>query len=378
MMQLSNIANNEDFIKLNKKLKEINLYQILGIENNELIHSNIIAYLLGKNNNLDLSSEFRTLFLKDISYKSKFFNLNDINLIQPNIYREKYNIDIVLEYPNLTIAIENKILASEGINQIKRYQRKLDLYYPDHNKFLVFLTPEGRKSDTQYTDSNIEVVNYSYTELINSTEDLIENNESSLNNILRKFIIHIKEDVMGDKHGIEQCKNLYDKFPEAYKFMVDNYQKVLNDNIRNLFKDLHKRILEFSNDDNLKVVLNEEDRSKKIYIYLDIRSENWPEGIFIRIYKHKFFGIYPYLTEESYNDKIVDILFKKFEVKPEKKNLETRYYFTEPFILSESVSNVRAVNKNGEEIGEKDAKIAFNRFKDYYNKINGKLIDISN
>jgi hypothetical protein len=377
-MQLSNILNDEDLIKLNKKLKEINLYQILGIEINELVHSNMIAYLLGKDNNIDLSSEFRSRFLEDIFDKSKFFNLNSINLIEPNIHREKYNIDIVLEYPNLTIAIENKILASEGVNQIKRYQRKLDLYYPNHNKFLVFLTPEGRKSNTKHKDSNIEVVNYSYNELINLAEDLIENNESSFNNTLKKFITHIKEDIMGDKQGIEQCKNLYDKYPEAYKFMVGNYQEVLNDKIRSLFNDLHKRILEFSNDDNLKVVLNEEDRNKKIYIYLDIKNENWPEGIFIRVYKHKFLGIYPYLKEESHNNKIVDSLFKKFEVKPEKKNLETRYYFTEPFILAESVSNVRAVNKNGEEIGDKDVEIAFNRFKDYYNEINEKLLDINN
>ena len=97
----------------------------------------MVAYLLGKKNKTNIASEFRKKFLIDVINKSELSNSIAMNIIEPNVYREKYNIDIIIEYSRLTIAIENKIDANESPNQIRNYQKKLDLFYPDRNKILI-------------------------------------------------------------------------------------------------------------------------------------------------------------------------------------------------------------------------------------------------
>jgi hypothetical protein len=376
-MQLSSIEKDNDFKKLNSQLKEKNLYQILGIENNELVHSNMVAYLLGKNTDNNLSDKIRDSFLHDILKKSEIINLEDLDFINPKIYREKYNIDIIIEFNNLTLAIENKIFAGEGFEQLKRYQKKLNLYYPNYNKILVFLTPNGRKAKTTNKDSNIEVINYSYNQLLNLIEKAIKNEDNKQNDRIEKFIKHTREDIMGERKEVELCKEIYQKYPDTYKFMVDNFQEVRNSNIRKLFKILFNKVLNFS-DENLEVDFNEPNRyGSKIYVLIDIRNKNWPEGIYIRIYKHHYLGIYPYLEKNYYNKALANSLTEEFEVNHLENDIDSKYYFTKSLILSKSPSSVRAINKDGEDITKKDVDKAFSRFKQYYNEINDRLININ-
>lgn len=375
-MQLSSIEKDDDFKKLNDQLIEKNLYQILGIENNELVHSNMIAYLLGKNNYNNISDKIINSFLHDIFTKSENTNLENLDFINPKIYREKYNIDIIIEFNNLTVAIENKIFAGEGFEQLKRYQKKLNLYYPNHNKMLVFLTPNGRKAKTTDKDSNIEVINYSYDQLLNLIEEAIKSEDNRQNDRIEKFIKHVREDIMGERKEVELCKEIYQKYPDTYKFMVDKFQEVRNSNIRKLFKILFNKILNFS-DENLEVDFNEPDRNgSRIYVLIDIRNKNWPEGIYIRIYKHHYLGIYPYLEKKFYNEDLANSLSEEFEVNHLENDIDSKYYFTKSLVLSKSPSSVRAINKNGEDITEKDIDKAFSRFKQYYNEINEKLLGI--
>ena len=43
------------------------------------------------------------------------------------------------------IAIENKVGSHEHSNQLNRYRNILEKEYPDYNRMLVFLTPDGEK-----------------------------------------------------------------------------------------------------------------------------------------------------------------------------------------------------------------------------------------
>lgn len=71
-------------------------------------------------------------------------------------------IDLVISVPSIgyRIAVENKVYASEQVDQIRRYARWLrghDAAYP--RQHLVFLTPDGRQARSA---SNVRYVRVSY------------------------------------------------------------------------------------------------------------------------------------------------------------------------------------------------------------------------
>jgi hypothetical protein len=61
------------------------------------------------------------------------------------VYRERDNIDILVELPTLklVVAIENKIDAKVGDRQLERYREYLRSAFPHYRRLLVLLTPDG-------------------------------------------------------------------------------------------------------------------------------------------------------------------------------------------------------------------------------------------
>lgn len=49
-------------------------------------------------------------------------------------------IDIILEGKRNVVFIECKVNSIEGFEQLNRYQKALELHYPDHNKVLLYIT----------------------------------------------------------------------------------------------------------------------------------------------------------------------------------------------------------------------------------------------
>ncbi len=79
------------------------------------------------------------------------------------VYREKYNIDILLLSQSKAIIIENKIYTSEHSDQLKRYFETIkERGYRDENIEIIYLTlfgskPESLKSRVIYISYRDEI-----------------------------------------------------------------------------------------------------------------------------------------------------------------------------------------------------------------------------
>ena len=140
---------------------EENIFQILGLEYKELIHSRFIAYLLAPNGNLNTGS-FKETNPKH-NYEKKFlFSFFEAFEID---YDKRCNYEVCIEYEdeNLDgradiviknynekqwIFIENKINANDQDKQLERYYN----FLKNKEKYdLIYLTTDGHEPELEST-----------------------------------------------------------------------------------------------------------------------------------------------------------------------------------------------------------------------------------
>jgi len=144
------------FEKLNEtSIDKFNIFSILRKDSDEVnLHSKFIFELLNPNGSHQQGDIFLKLFIKEID------GINFINE-NPNIFREKYNIDILIQSPNQSIIIENKIYTEDHSRQLSKYLNIVqNKGYIEENIFLIYLTLFGEEPNEKKVRK--KVINISY------------------------------------------------------------------------------------------------------------------------------------------------------------------------------------------------------------------------
>jgi len=119
-----------------------NIFEILGTEHDELSHSRFLAELLTPKGTHDCGILFLELFFK--LFLSDKYNIGDIDFKNCQVYREHTTdygrLDIYIKCGDVSVAIENKIYADDGVKQLKRYSDFLS----GKNNCLIYLTLNGK------------------------------------------------------------------------------------------------------------------------------------------------------------------------------------------------------------------------------------------
>ena len=138
---LQNIKSiKEKYNELNRKnAYEFNLFTLMLKASDEVnLHSKFIAELLNPQGSHHQGRLFLELFLEEVKLKIP----ND----RVDIYREKYNIDILLEFTEYAVILENKIYTKDHSSQLSRYLKKIEFIgYKQSNISLLYLTLFGEK-----------------------------------------------------------------------------------------------------------------------------------------------------------------------------------------------------------------------------------------
>lgn len=221
-----------DFPQINSR--KINIFEAAGLVRQEIRHSKVLSYLLKPNESHGLGDLFFKKLIthpviSDASMYSGNSNcpsalkmaINDFDdlLVRP----EDMQIDILMWSPRnkIVVAIENKVGASEGSNQLKRYIVKIaeDARFKGYSRILLYLTPYGDAG------SNEEWLAISYKLIIEILENITENStniETSLFvnhyiELIRKYIV--KEE---DEELKSACASLYEKHKNAFDLIIKN------------------------------------------------------------------------------------------------------------------------------------------------------------
>ncbi|CAA6827118.1 MAG: Unknown protein [uncultured Sulfurovum sp.] len=99
-------------------LNSFNIFSILRKSNDEVnLHSKFIFELLNPNGSHQQGNRFLKLFFEELSLEEDAFTYE--------VFREKFNIDILLTAKKSAIIIENKIDTEDHSNQLSRYYEEI-------------------------------------------------------------------------------------------------------------------------------------------------------------------------------------------------------------------------------------------------------------
>lgn len=231
------ILNNEDLEALESIVDKFNIFSSLGIINQEVRHSNFLAWLLDPNETHNLSEYFTTTFLKQV-VKNNPMPVSEISLVDVDtldlsgmqVYREWNNIDVFMvdDEHKLVCVIENKVDSKEHSNQLKRYRELVEDSFPDYRKLFVFLTVYGESPETEDTYTRV-----SYKEVSELITRLIERKGSQLSDEVNVFIRHynemIKRYIMEESEVQELCEKLYKKHKRALDLIFKHKPDIYSD-----------------------------------------------------------------------------------------------------------------------------------------------------
>jgi len=137
------------------------------------------------------------------------------------VYRERDNIDVLIEFPRLkfVVAIENKVTAKATEGQLERYSLRLKLAFPDYRMLLVFLTPDGSCPNHDL------YVAYSYAELAEALEtltvDALEPIPAETLLIIRHYVDMVRRHIVQDDRLRALALTLYERHKEAFEFIFE-------------------------------------------------------------------------------------------------------------------------------------------------------------
>lgn len=232
------IYDNPELEKLEAVIDQFNIFSSLGIINQEIRHSNFLAWLLDPSETHNLSDYFVNLFLK-LALKTgntknselSIFDIETFDLTDLKVYREWNNIDVLLvdESNQFVCVIENKIDSTEHSDQLSRYRTVMEHHFKDYKKIFIYLTVHGGSAENE--DLYIAI---RHKEVAGLIDTLLDRRKSQMNDDVVLFIQHysemLKRYIMEESEVQQLCEAIYKKHQKAldliYKYRPDIYSEV--------------------------------------------------------------------------------------------------------------------------------------------------------
>lgn len=213
------VVNNDKLEFLKARTNRFNPFKVLKVQDHEIRHSNILAWIFNplENHNFD-DRILRRFILKVLLKPDNDENLEDLDLVYKlqqislmdmKVFRETANIDILLisDQQKIVIFIENKVYSGEHSNQLSKYYDYVNRTYPDYTLIPVFLTLEGiisthKKYFSASYDDILEIIEFMITYYKDRTSDEVIS-------FLEYYCLILKEKYVMDNELKKMCKEIY-------------------------------------------------------------------------------------------------------------------------------------------------------------------------
>lgn len=359
----------KEFIALAQHTKMFDPFRVMGISTKELLHSRILATFLSAHEPHGLGSIFRD------DYMASLANCRCVGAAQPvatgvlestagakaKVRRELANIDVLLDFPDLrlVVAIENKIHALDQPAQVARYQKSLCDLFPNYeHRAIVYLTPAGRDSPTANLACTRVPIYYQSYKMVSDAFRRCQPLANPLaGQFIDQFLRHVDRTMTDSSEIQDLCWNIFEQNEEAYERMARHLYYCRRRKYVTRFAALAESIrqsAQFSEwADSLQIQIQiqpvEEGKGDNPYVSLDVRLDFWPEGVWVKVYKHKWLGVFPYFI--SSNIHAVSMRLMRFcSPAREVPDWDGHCYASERF----QSKNERAINEDGNGATEAD------------------------
>lgn len=203
-----------------------NLLAIIGVQWSEAVHSNFLAWLLNPTANHGIGDYFLKNFLLLTGEPSAINAVAD--WADSKVQTEwpctvdgidgRLDILVVNRSARFLCAIENKILASEGGDQLTRYRKGLEAAYPNFTRRHIFLSPWGAAS--QWLTERDYWTPLNYTAILGLVEQTAANNDLAISDevrvFLRQYAITLRRNIVPETTELQRlARKLYLEHREA-------------------------------------------------------------------------------------------------------------------------------------------------------------------
>lgn len=233
---LSLLDDSMEFEKLHSKFNRFNPFKILKVDQFEIRHSNMIAWLLDPAENHHLSSMFVNKLLSKTFVKAEneeligqynFIKLHKQSLQDLEVFREvqtenNKRIDIlaVSESQKVAILIENKYKSSESDGQLQNYINFVSEKYKEYTIIPIFLSLDGSAPShkSYFTLDYGDILNILKAQL----EIYSEYTSSTIKDFISYYIDILEGELVRDEEDIELALTVYKNHKAAVDFLCLN------------------------------------------------------------------------------------------------------------------------------------------------------------
>ena len=203
-----------------------NLFDAIGVANQELRHSDFLAFLLRPNEAHGLGDAFLKWFLQTALSQSPApllpaATLANWDLSDARVVREWQKVDLFITSPqnHLAVVVENKIFTGEHSDQLTRYMETAKAHgHGGPGKILLgaFLTPHGGKaSHADYLPIGYEAV-CAHLETLCKTGAFSRAASPDVETIVRHYSRMRRKKILGDPEITKICRDLYKEHQAAF------------------------------------------------------------------------------------------------------------------------------------------------------------------
>lgn len=225
-----------DLERLEASLAQFNLFEILGIQRDELRHSAFLAWLLNPRGSHRLGDYFLRHFLslavaegtkRGIKTITPFhvdrWGLTDIE-VYTEVAAEGSRIDILVvgESDGFVSLIENKIGSGEGVGQLNKYLAFIEHSY-ELTSLPIFLTPDGiEPQDNEDAESYVPL---GYKEVVDLIDQTIKSRGTtigdSVRSLLEQYSHTLRRHVVNTADNIDGlARAIYQRHTEAIDYIA--------------------------------------------------------------------------------------------------------------------------------------------------------------
>jgi hypothetical protein len=231
----TNLVNDIDFDLLELSLQQPNVFEIIGVVNKEIKHSNFLGWLCDPLASHGLNEIFLKRFLREI-FASDQFNKYDsldaemLDYSNVEIRREWRNIDLLMLIPHrkkeksTVVCIENKIWSKEHSNQLDRYKKIVEDEFSSDFKqqVFVYLNPYGYSPN----DKKSEYIPIGYSIIIDILKRINQVFDERLNNhsqlLINDYVKILNRYMMQESDEIKYAQKIYKEHKKILDFIYEN------------------------------------------------------------------------------------------------------------------------------------------------------------
>ena len=242
LLRLEKDSGDLDRLKsmMEERQGEVDIFYELRQHDKELFHSDMLAWLLNPRGSHGLGDRFLQEFLRLLHGRPPILAADRpatrvAREVHLNDEWESGRLDILIQNSraNYVCAIENKVWAREGENQLPWYRKVLTREYKgnrtDNRVDLVFLTPDGRSP--QDDKEHPHWITMSYSKVLQLVEGILDSESTTQNRdvraVLNQYAVTLRRnivpDVSNDIHELAQ--RIYRKHRRAIDLIIENQER---------------------------------------------------------------------------------------------------------------------------------------------------------